>query len=190
MLEDLSHHILDIGENSMRGGASSVTISVEELIERGWLRFSVVDDGRGMDEETCSKVVDPFYTTRTTRKVGLGIPFLRQSAELCEGEFKLKSQLGEGTSVIATFRYDSIDRPPLGDIPSSVMTLLVEAPRIRWTYRHVVDDRSFEMDSVQLWDILGEPEALADPTVALWLKDYLRENISAIKNFSPSTIDQ
>lgn len=190
MLEDLSHHILDIGENSMRGGASSVTVSVEELIKDGWLRFSVVDDGRGMDEETCRKVVDPFYTTRTTRKVGLGIPFLRQSAELCEGEFKLESTLGEGTSVLATFRYDSIDRPPLGDIPSSVMTLLVEAPRIRWIYRHVVDERSFEMDSVQLWEILGEPEALADPSIALWLKDYLGENIAAIKDCHQSIVNQ
>lgn len=181
MLEDLSHHILDIGENSMRGGASSVTISVEELIEEGWLRFSVVDDGRGMDEETCRKVVDPFYTTRTTRKVGLGIPFLRQATELCEGEFKLESTLGKGTSVLATFRYDSIDRPPLGDIPSSVMTLLVEAPRVRWIYRHVVDDRSFTMDIEAIWEVIGEPEALSDPSVALWIKDYVKENITELK---------
>ena len=181
MLEDLSHHILDIGENSMRGGASSVTISVEELIEEGWLRFSVVDDGRGMDEETCRKVVDPFYTTRTTRKVGLGIPFLRQAAELCEGEFKLESTLGKGTSVLATFRYDSIDRPPLGDVPSSVMTLLVEAPRVRWIYRHVVDDRSFTMDIEAIWEIIGEPEALSDPSIALWIKDYVKENIRELK---------
>ncbi len=181
MLEDLSHHILDIGENSMRGGASSVTISVEELIEEGWLRFSVIDDGRGMDEETCRKVVDPFYTTRTTRKVGLGIPFLRQAAELCEGEFKLESTLGKGTSVLATFRYDSIDRPPLGDIPSSVMTLLVEAPRVRWIYRHVVDDRSFTMDIEAIWEVIGEPDALSDPSVALWIKDYVKENIAELK---------
>lgn len=184
MLEDLSHHILDIGENSMGGGASTVTISVEELIKEGWLRFSVVDDGRGMDKETCERVVDPFYTTRTTRKVGLGIPFLRQATEMCEGEFHLSSVLGEGTSVVATFRYDSIDRPPLGDISSSIMTLLVEAPRIRWIYRHVFDDRSFTLDSAQILEILGDPEDLADPSVALWIRDYLRENIAVIRAFS------
>ncbi len=180
MLEDLSHHVLDIGENSMRGGASSVSISLEERRSAGWLVLSVVDDGRGMDEETCRRVVDPFYTTRTTRKVGLGLPFLRQSAELCGGSMELKSSLGKGTSVVASFRYDSIDRPPLGDLASSVMTLLVEAPRIRWLYKHVVDDRSFLLDSVQLWDILGNPDALADPSIALWIKDYVAENIAAL----------
>jgi hypothetical protein len=185
MLDDLSLHILDIAENSVGAGARNVTVDLVEDRAGGWLTLSVEDDGRGMDEETCAKVVDPFYTTRTTRKVGLGIPFLRQSAELCGGSLELSSTLGVGTSLKASFRLDSIDLPPMGDVPSSIVTLLMSAPTVRWIYRHEIDGRVFLLDSVEILEILGDPEALRDPNIALWLKDYMAENVGSIEESLP-----
>lgn len=180
MLEDLSCHILDIAENSAAADAETVTIVLEELHRDDWLRLSVDDDGRGMDPDRCARVYDPFFTTRTTRRVGLGIPFLKQAAEACEGKLVLSSRLGEGTSLRATFRYDHIDRPPIGDVAATLVTLLAGSPRIRWIYRHRVDDREFVLDSRELIGVLEDPEMLRTPRVAEWLRSYITENLEEI----------
>lgn len=182
MLEDLSCHILDIAENSAVADAETVSIRLEELRRDDWLRLSVEDDGRGMDQERCVQVYDPFFTTRTTRRVGLGIPFLKQAAEACGGELTLQSRLGEGTSLTATFRYDHIDRPPLGDVASTLVTLLAGHPQIRWIYTHRVDEREFVLDSREIVDILGDREMLRTPDVAQWLRSYVAENIEEIRS--------
>ena len=179
MLEDLSQHILDIAENSLNAGASRVEITVELDGNRNLLKLAVKDDGRGMDAETGVKVLDPFYTTRTTRRVGLGLPFLKQSAELCGGSLCLDSVPGEGTTLRADFVLDCIDRPPLGNIPSTLVTLLAGAPAIHWIYRHVCDGRAFTFDSEEVVAVLEDPEMLRSAEVALWLRDFLRENIES-----------
>lgn len=180
MLEDLSQHILDIAENSTRARASSVTILVEEYRNDGWLNLTVMDDGDGMDDQTCAKALDPFHTTKTTRKVGLGLPFLKQIAELCGGSFSIQSKPGLGTTIKASFLYDSIDRPPLGNIPSTIMTLLVEAPSVHWIYHHMIEDREFCLDSAELLEILGDSDTLTTPSIALWIKEYVAENLLAL----------
>lgn len=180
MLEDLSCHILDIAENSAVADADTVTILLEELRRDDWLILSVEDDGRGMDEDRCSRVYDPFFTTRTTRRVGLGIPFLKQAAEACGGGLTLESRLGEGTKLKASFRYDHIDRPPMGDVASTLVTLLAGHPQIRWIYRHRVDDREFVFDSKEIVDVLEDREMLRTPDVAQWLRSYLSENLEEI----------
>jgi hypothetical protein len=180
MLEDLSCHILDIAENSAAADAATVTILLEECRREGWLHLSVEDDGRGMDEERCARVYDPFFTTRTTRRVGLGIPFLRQAAEACDGELTLTSRLGEGTTLKASFRLDHIDRPPVGDIAATLVTLLAGNPRIRWIYRHRVDDSEFLLDSQELLAVLEDPDMLRTPAVAEWLRSYIAENLEEI----------
>lgn len=180
MLEDLSCHILDIAENSAAADAETVTLLLEERRRENWLYLSVEDDGRGMDEERCARVYDPFFTTRTTRRVGLGIPFLRQAAEACDGELTLTSRLGEGTALRASFRLDHIDRPPIGDIAATLVTLLAGNPRIRWIYRHRVDDSEFLLDSQELLAVLEDPDMLRTPAVAEWLRSYIAENLEEI----------
>lgn len=182
MLEDLSQHILDIAENSTRARASTVTILVEEYRKDGWLNLTVMDDGDGMDDETCAKALDPFHTTRTTRRVGLGLPFLKQLSELCGGTFSIQSKPGLGTTIKSSFLYNSIDRPPLGNIPATIMTLLLEAPTVHWVYHHMVEDREFCLDSDELLEILGDKDAFTSPSVALWIKEYVSENILALNS--------
>ena len=162
MLEDLSAHVLDIAENSTRAGATEIEITIEESAEKDLLLFAVKDNGRGMSPEFVAKVTDPFTTTRTTRRVGMGLPFLRQSAELCGGALTIDSTVGVGTTVTATFGLSCVDRPPLGDMPSTMMTLVMGAPLVHWKYRHVVNGREFLLDTDEIVEALdGDREMLA-----------------------------
>ena len=181
MLEDLSQHILDIAENSLNAGADTIEISLEQDAGGDLLALTVADNGRGMDPETLRKVVDPFYTTRTTRRVGLGLPFLKQSAELCGGSLVLESAPGIGTTLKAWFKLSCIDVPPLGNIPSTLVTLLAGAPSVHWVYRHIRDGRSFGFDSKEIIDVLEDPEMLRNAEVALWLRNFLQQNIESIE---------
>ena len=132
MLEDLSAHVLDIAENSVMAEGTEVRVEVLEEKAADRLSFSVEDNGRGMSKEFISKVTDPFTTTRTTRRVGMGLPFLKQSAELCGGRLDIVSEPGKGTKTTASFMMSSIDRPPLGDIPATLMALIMGSPEIHW----------------------------------------------------------
>lgn len=180
MLEDFSQHILDIAENSVNADATEVMISLSEDRPPGYVVFGVKDNGKGMDKDMLRKVTDPFCTTRTTRKVGLGLPFLKQISELCGGRFYIASEPGKGTNLEATFRMDSVDIPPLGDIPSTMMSLIVAHPEIRWIYRHYKGSSSFEFDSDVIVGILGDSSKLAAPEIALWVKDYIAENLGEL----------
>ena len=182
MLEDLSAHVLDIAENSVMAGATEVRIGIIEDKSADRLSFSVEDNGRGMTKEFMSKVTDPFTTTRTTRRVGMGLPFLKQSAELCGGGLEIVSEPGKGTKTTASFIMSSIDRPPLGDIPASLMALIMGSPEIRWIYRHRTDNGEFVLDTDEIIDALdGEREMLRSPEVGLWLKEHIKENLDEIK---------
>ena len=116
-MRELSLHILDIAQNSIKAEAECLRIAVIEDLINDKLTIKIKDDGTGMDADTVKKVVDPFYTTRTTRKVGLGIPLFKLSAEQCGGYFEIKSQLGIGTEITAVFKHSHIDRVPLGNMP-------------------------------------------------------------------------
>jgi hypothetical protein len=142
--------------------------------------FEIVDNGKGMDPEMLCRVTDPFCTTRTTRRVGLGLPFIKQLCELCEGEFQLNSEPGAGTILKASFRMDSIDLPPYGDIPATLMSLFVSHPDINWIYTHSYGKDTFRIDTESILEILGDPERFRDPAVAMWLKDYIKEGIQEI----------
>lgn len=180
MLEDFSQHILDVAENSIKAGASEIRISISEDRPPGLMIFQIDDNGKGMDQHMLSRVTDPFCTSRTTRRVGLGLPFLKQLAELCEGDFSISSEPDIGTRVKATFRMNSIDLPPAGDIPATIMSLLVSHPEIRWIYVHSRGESDFEMDSLAILQILEDPVKLREPQVALWIKDYIRENLEEL----------
>ena len=146
MLEDLSAHVLDIAENSVMASGTEVRIEILEERSADRLIFSVEDNGKGMTEDFIAKVTDPFTTTRTTRRVGMGLPFLKQSAELCGGGLDIRSKPGEGTKTTATFRMSSIDKPPLGNVPATMMALVMGSPEIHWIYRHKTDFGEFILE--------------------------------------------
>ena len=182
MLEDLSQHVLDIAENSVAAGASSVLIEIAEDVPGNILSMTVEDDGKGMSLDFLEKVADPFTTTRTTRSVGMGIPFLKQSAELCGGKFVISSAPGAGTRLEALFKYDCIDRPPLGDMPATVMTIFMGHPDINWTYRHIYDGREFSMTTEELAEVLEDRELLRTAEVGLWIRGQIAEALLELRN--------
>jgi hypothetical protein len=182
VLEDFSQHVLDIAENSINAGATWVDIRITEDCTGGWLYFEIKDNGKGMDGDTLHAVTDPFYTSRTTRRVGLGIPFLKQLAELCDGEFEIESEPGKGTRVRASFRYDHIDRPPLGNIPASLISLLIAHPDVQLVYCHSFNEKKFIFDSFELNRVLGNIKEVQNPAIACWLQDYFEENIETLKH--------
>ncbi len=149
-MEELSLHILDIVENSLDGGAKKVEIIIEENSANNRMTIEIRDDGRGMDEATLAKVFDPFFTTRKVRKVGLGLPLLKQAAEAAGGELKVESQLGLGSVVRADFQLDHIDRQPLGDIIQTMRLLVATHPEIQFIYKHCYDGEELCFDSQEI----------------------------------------
>jgi len=146
-MEDISLHILDIVENSIAAQASMVCIRIIEDIEDNLLTVEIEDDGLGMDEATVKKTLDPFFTTRTTRKVGLGLPMLAQSARESGGDLNINSEAGKGTSVKATFQYDHPDRRPIGNIKETLMNLVSSHPDVDFVYEHKRDEEVLRLDT-------------------------------------------
>ena len=173
-MRELSLNILDIAQNSLSAGAGLVTLTVDEDSGADSLTLRVEDDGRGMDADTLQRVRDPFYTTRTTRKVGMGSPLFRMAAEMTGGSLDIVSEPGKGTAVTASFSLSHIDRMPLGDMAGTVTALIRLNPGVDFVYRHTVDGRSFEMDTRELRAQLGDVP-LSEPDVMEWIDGYLRE---------------
>ena len=173
-MRELSLNILDIAQNSLSAGAGLVTLTVDEDSGADSLTLRVEDDGRGMDADTLQRVRDPFYTTRTTRKVGMGIPLFRMAAEMTGGSLDIVSEPGKGTAVTASFSLSHIDRMPLGDMAGTVTAPIRLNPGVDFVYRHTGDGRSFEMDTRELRAQLGDVP-LSEPDVMEWIDGYLRE---------------
>ena len=177
-MDELSLYVLDITMNSVRAGATDISI---ELAERGeWLDFTVRDNGCGMTEEQLAKLENPFFTTRTTRKVGLGIPFLKMLAEMTGGSVKITSvhesvSDQHGTVTHARFGRHHIDFIPLGDMVETVKTLIQGSPEIDFTYRHATEAGEVTLSTASLREILGEDISLSEPEILSWIDSYLRE---------------
>lgn len=169
-MRELALHILDIAENSVAAKAARVDIQVIEDSMQDVLYISVEDNGCGMDAETVAKVIDPFVTSRTTRKVGLGIPLLKAAAEACNGWLKISSTLGIGTLLEVQFQRSHIDRMPLGNLADTFLTLLVGAPEIQWVFLYRVDAASFNFDSQPIMEEL-EGVSLTEPAVLAYLRE-------------------
>lgn len=174
-MRELSLHILDIMQNSVVAGATVVELSVEEDIAADILKFTIKDDGKGMAPEMVKTVVDPFTTSRSTRKVGMGIPLLKLAAENTGGGIELSSEVGKGTVISATFGYSHIDRQPLGDMAETMLGTVTSYENIDFVYSHKVNDKEFEFDTRQVREILGGV-SLNSPEVVLWLSEFLKEN--------------
>ena len=177
---EISLHILDIAQNSIKAKASLVEIEVNEDIAANLLTIIIKDNGCGMDKDFLKDVTNPFRTSRTTRKVGLGLSMFKSAAELTGGSLDIWSEVGVGTVVTVNFVYDSIDRQPLGDMATTMTTIIGGAPDIDYVYHHSYNGKSFDMDTRQLRQVLGEEISLAEIDVLNWIDDYIKtetENI-------------
>ena len=180
-MDELSLYVLDIVMNSVRAGAEHIEISIIE--EGEWLTFTVKDDGCGMTEEQLKKLSDPFFTTRKTRKVGLGVPFLRMLAEMTGGSVEIKSvhesvSGDHGTELVARFGRHHIDFIPTGDMTGTVITLIQGSPDIDFVYRHKGDGFDVRLDCNELKAVLGDGISLAEPEVLAWIREYLNDQYS------------
>ena len=174
-MEDLSLHILDIAQNSIRAGATKIEIEVVEQPAENLLAFIIRDNGSGMTEDQLARLHDPFFTTRTTRRIGLGVPLLKQTAEQAGGGLTVTSAPGKGTTVEARYAYDNVDTPPLGDVATTIWTLVVINPRVDFAYTHARGAGRFEMSTAELKDTLRRRN-LSTPRVAKALRKYITEN--------------
>ena len=179
-MRELSLNVMDIAQNSLVAGASLITIIVCE--DDASLTITIEDNGKGMDAETLERVQSPFYTTRTTRSVGLGIPLYKMACEMTGGSLELSSELGVGTKLKALFFKKHIDMVPLGDISQTVQLLVTCNPDVDFVYTRTLCNCSYTMDTREMREILGEDVPLSSPDVSLWLKEYLAEQDAELKH--------
>jgi len=186
-MKELSLNILDIAENSVKAKADRITISLTENEDKTLL-LTIVDNGCGMDAETLARVKDPFFTTRTTRPVGMGISLLQLAAEQTGGWLSIDSVSekdnpdSHGTTLKAFFHLDHMDCVPLGDVVSTLITLIQGSPDIDFFYTHAVPAGQVELDTTQLRQVLGEEVPLNSFEVLQWIEEYLKEQYEAIRN--------
>lgn len=178
-MRELSLNVMDVAQNSVRAEATLVRISVTESDKDDRLTIEIADDGCGMTQEQVQQVIDPFFTTRTTRKVGLGVPLFKLSAEQTGGSFDIQSEKGVGTTTTASYVKSHVDMTPLGDINSTVKILIRCNPQIDFVYTCTTDNGSFTLDTRELREVLGDV-SLDTPDVLLWIGDYLEENTKNI----------
>ena len=178
-MEDLSLHILDIGENAINAGASLIEITLEEYIEQNILLLRIKDDGEGFGEEIQEKVLDPFYTTRETRRVGLGLPMLAQAVKEAEGDLRIESEEGQGTTITALFVYDHFDRKPLGDIAGTLMALIVMGADIDMVYEHRKNGKGFVLDTREIKKELQDV-SIDSPGVLTYLKEIITDGLNEL----------
>jgi len=179
-MEDLSLHILDIAENSVEAGATDVKISLIEDRRADLLTLEIQDNGRGMNPEECHQALDPFYTSRTTRRFGFGLPFLKEACEAAEGHLTLESAPGQGTRVTATFRLSHLDLKPLGDIALTLITLIAGHPEIEWLYYHRRNDFEFTFSTREFKE--NYPEiAINHPEALKAIRNHIDKNLSIIR---------
>jgi anti-sigma regulatory factor (Ser/Thr protein kinase) len=179
-MQELSLNILDIAQNSIRAGASLISISVLRSVIDNKMTIIIEDNGCGMSEEKIKQVTNPFFTTRTTRSVGLGVPFFKMSAEMTGGDFHIESEEGVGTTVTATYVLNHIDLMPLGDMASTMVSLISVNPEIDFTYRYGYNDQHFILDTREVKKVL-EGVPINAPEVLIFMKEFIEENTKQIE---------
>ena len=179
-MKELSLHILDIVQNSIKAEAKNIAIDIEENSATDTLTITVTDDGCGMSEEFLARVRDPFTTTRTTRKTGMGISLFEAAAVQTGGNLDIKSKLGEGTTLTVTFGLTNIDRAPLGNMAGTMVAIIGGAPDINYIYKHKTDKGEFVLDTRDLREVLGDVP-FDVPEVLEWINGYIEEGLAEIK---------
>ncbi len=179
-MKEISMHILDIAMNSIKTDASLLEIKIEDSKKYNRLTISITDNGKGMSSDVIKKVTNPFYTSRTTRKVGLGIPMLKEAGEICRGYLKIESKIGEGTRIFCYFERDNIDRAPLGNMGETIMTIINSGDNFDLVYSHKTDSGEFIFDTREVKKML-DGISINDMSILTWIKEYINENINAGK---------
>lgn len=179
-MKDLSLHILDIVQNSVVAQASNIEIRIEVDKKNDYLAIIITDNGKGMSPEFLQSVTDPYTTTRTTRKVGLGLPLLKQNAERTGGSMKIESIVGQGTRLCAILNPNNIDCLPMGDIPGVIAMLICSYPSINFYFTQIVNSRDFSISSGEIADALdGLP--LNNPSVYPLVKELIASNLDELQ---------
>jgi hypothetical protein len=179
-MKDLALHILDILQNSVTAGATRIMLEINEFPEKDIYSVKFTDNGKGMDAIMIKQVTDPFFTTRITRKVGLGIPLLNQNAERTGGNLMILSTPGTGTEVEARFGYSHIDRLPTGDIAGTMALTVSSYPAIDFIYIHKTPEGTYIFNTKEIKETL-EDVPISNPQVIAFMKDLIRENLEVIK---------
>ena len=180
MMQDIAMYMLDIANNALNAQAKNIKIKLDIDKREDRLSLCIEDDGVGMDEKTLMKVVDPFFTTRTTRGVGLGVAFFKALADQCDGTFTIKSKINEGTIIRVDIRNSHIDRPPLGDIVETITTLIQANSLVDYQFEYRLEDDVLVFNTKDIKEIL-EDININEPGVLVWIKNYLKEGINHIK---------
>ena len=179
-MKELSLNVLDIAQNSISADADLIEIELEENIEKNTLLIGIYDNGKGMTRQQLEAVRDPFFTTRTTRKVGMGIPLFKMAAEMTGGHLEIESEVNKGTRVKAFFRTDHLDFTPVGDMASTMVTLITMNSAVDFIYRRSLGKEVFTLDTREIKKILdGVP--LSEPSISAWLKDYINEQTNNLR---------
>lgn len=179
-MREIALHLLDIVENSVTAGASTVRINIDEDLQRDRLRLAVEDDGKGMDEVLLAIVTDPFVTSRTTRRVGLGIPLFKAAAEACNGFMKIESAVGHGTRLQVEFQHSHIDRMPLGDLAGTMLALVVGFPKVQWILDYRRGKQQFLFDSAPIVNELGDVP-ITEPSILAFVRQLLQEGVDGVQ---------
>lgn len=181
-------HLLDIAENSISANSKSIKIVVTENSIADLLQMKIIDDGKGMSPEFLAQVIDPFTTTRTTRRVGLGIPLLKEAAEACNGYLSIDSTQGKGTSVTVQFQRSHIDRMPLGDLVGTILHLFIGNPHIHWVFQYQFNDAVFAFDDAPIKQELGDIP-LSEPDILKFVRETLENGIKEVNpDYAPDEI--
>ena len=178
-MRELSLHILDVVENGITAGADIIRIRVDESRAADLLSIKINDNGRGIPAAKLKKLQDPFVTSRTTRRVGLGLSLLAAAAERCDGKMEVTAGTDGGTEVRTSFRYSHIDRAPMGDMASTMATLLMGNPQTDFVYTHIIDGQEFSLDTRDLKKELGD-HSLEDPMVIHQLGQSIRKSLATL----------
>ncbi len=180
-MKEICENIIDIVNNSISAGATVVEIEIEENTDRDLLSLSISDNGKGIDSDTLRNISDPFFTTKSKKKVGMGTSLLKFHAELTGGNFEIESKPGKGTRVKATFGLNHVDRQPLGDITGTLLLFLTGNPEIHLIYKHIINGNSFILDSLEVKNALGGVK-LNRPELRTILRNYIQSNLDAVKS--------
>jgi hypothetical protein len=183
-MQDLSMQFSEIIVNSLNADSSLITILIEDSETKDKIIFEVIDNGRGMTKEFLEKLTDPFQSTRKVRKIGLGTAFFKEMCDQCEGEFKVESKVGKGSTVSTYVRKTNIDVPPMGDIPGMMMAMLTNTKDVNIDFTYKSDVGTFHLNTKEIQNILGDDVKITDPNILVWIKEYMSEGITKIKGGS------
>jgi hypothetical protein len=179
-MKDLSLHVMDLLQNSTVVDSKLITLDIKDSIKENIFKFTITDDGRGMSKELLSRVTDPYSTTRTTRKVGLGLPLIKMNSENCGGGFNIESQLGKGTKLCFWFEHNHLDRPPMGDLAGVFVLTLAQNEEIRFILNYQTDIDTFVFDTLEVKEAL-DGMSLNNMDIIKMLREMIEENLKEIK---------